>query len=67
MHTHYGNAHFKIHTHDLTVLTRVHLADLLNEGLVETRDNGATYWNHEVLVQALHKGIDSSNTSTLVK
>lgn len=51
----------------LLILTRVHLANLLYEGLIKTCDNGATYWNHKVLVQALHKGIDSSNTSSLMK
>lgn len=51
----------------LGVLTWVHLANLLNEGIVKTCDYGATYWNHEVLVQTLHEGIDSSNTSSLMK
>lgn len=48
-------------------LTRVHPADLLNEGLVKTGDDGAAYWNHEVLVQALHKGVDPPDTSALVR
>lgn len=51
----------------LLLLTWVHLAYLLYEGLIKTRDNGATYWNHEVLVQALHKGVDSSHTRPLFK
>lgn len=51
----------------LLILTRVHLAYLLYEGLIKTCNYGATYWNHKVLVQALHKGIDSSNTSPLMK
>lgn len=50
----------------LLTLTRVHLADLLYEGLIKTCDYGATYWNHKVLVQALYEGIDSSYTSTLM-
>lgn len=50
----------------LLTLTRVHLADLLYEGLIKTCNYGATYWNHEVLVQALYEGIDSSYTSTLM-
>lgn len=48
-------------------LTWVHLTYLLYEGLIKTCDYGATYWNHEVLVQALHKGIYSSNTGPLMK
>lgn len=50
----------------LLTLTRVHLADLLYEGLIKTCNYGATYWNHKVLVQALYEGIDSSYTSTLM-
>lgn len=46
-------------------LTGVHPADLLNEGLIKTCDNSAAYWNHEVLVQALHKGVDPPDTSAL--
>lgn len=48
-------------------LTWVHPADFLYEGLVKTCDYGAAYWNHEVLVQALNKGIDPSNTSPLIR
>ncbi len=49
------------------ILTWVHLAYLLYEGLIKTCDYGATYWNHKVLVQALNKGVDSSNTSPLME
>ena len=47
-------------------LTWIHLAYLLYERLIKTCYYGATYWNHEVLVQALYKGIDSSHTSSLM-
>ena len=51
----------------VSTLTWVHLAYLLYEGLIKSCYYGATYWNHEVLVQALYKGIDSSHTSSLMK
>lgn len=51
----------------VSTLTWVHLAYLLYERLIKSCYYGATYWNHEVLVQALYKGIDSSHTSSLMK
>lgn len=48
-------------------LTWVHSADLLDEGVVKTCDYGAPYWNHEILIQALNKGINPSNTSSLAE
>lgn len=69
--------HIQIYIHILTnftstaivllILAWIHLANLLNEGLIKTCDYGAPYWNHKVLVQALYKGINSSNTSPLMK
>lgn len=49
------------------VVTWVHPADLLDEGLIEARDNSAAYGDQEVLVQALHEGVDPPDSSALTK
>lgn len=51
--------------HDL--VTWIHFADLLNEGLVEASNDSTTYWNHKIFVQALNKSIYSANSSTLYR
>lgn len=47
------------------LVTWIHFADLLNEGLIEASNDSTTYWNHKIFVQALNKSIYSANSSTL--
>lgn len=47
------------------LVTWIHFADLLNEGLIEASNDGTTYWNHKIFVQALNKSIYSAYSSTL--
>lgn len=47
------------------LFTWIHFADLLNEGLIEASNDSTTYWNHEIFIQALNKGIYSAYSSTL--
>jgi len=47
------------------LVTWIHFADLLNEGLIEASNDSTTYWNHKIFVQALNKSIYSAYSSTL--
>lgn len=45
--------------------TWIHFADLLNERVTEASNDSATYWNHKIFVQTLHKSIYSASSRSL--
>lgn len=51
----------------ISTFTWIDFAYFLNKVVIKACNYGATYWNHEVLVQALDKSIDSSNSWALTR